>query len=42
MGKNPGTVNEVFHVDLERPRNRKSKEFVEIEEKVISKLDSWD
>ena len=42
MGKDPGKVNDVFHVDLERPRNRKSKEFVEIEEKVISKLDSWD
>lgn len=42
MDKNPGKIKEVFHVDLERPRNRGSSEFLEIQDQVVSKLDSWD
>lgn len=42
MDKNPGKIKEVFHVDLERPRNRGSPEFLEIQDQVVSKLDSWD
>lgn len=42
MSKNPGKIKEVFHVDLERPRNRGSEEFLEIQDQVVSKLDSWD
>lgn len=42
MDKNPGKIKEIFHVDLERPRNRGSSEFLEIQDQVVSKLDSWD
>lgn len=42
MDKNPGKIKEVFQVNLERPRKRESKEFLEIQEEIVSKLDSWD
>lgn len=42
MGKNPGSIKEVFHVDMERPRKRETPEFLEIQEEIISKLDAWD
>lgn len=42
MDKNPGRIKEIYSVDLQRPRKRESKEFLEIQEEVISKLDTWE
>jgi NitT/TauT family transport system ATP-binding protein len=38
MDRNPGKINEVFDVDFSRPRKRESKEFIEIQEKILDKL----
>ena len=42
MDRNPGKIKEVFNVDLPRLRKRESKEFIEIQGKVLDKLNVED
>ena len=42
LDKNPGKVREIVEVDLERPRKRDSKEFLEIQESIVEGLDMGD
>lgn len=42
MDKNPGKIQEVVEVDLERPRKRESMEFLELQNNIIEKLNSWE
>lgn len=42
MDKNPGRIQEVIEVDLERPRKRESMEFLELQNNIIEKLNSWE
>ena len=39
LDKNPGKIAEIISVDLERPRQRDSQEFLAIQESIVSKLD---
>ena len=39
MGKNPGRIDKVIEVDIERPRKRDSKEFIALQESIVEKLD---
>ena len=39
MGKNPGRIDNVIEVDIERPRKRDSKEFIALQESIVEKLD---
>ncbi|SDA65607.1 ABC transporter ATP-binding protein [Methanobrevibacter millerae] len=39
LDKNPGKIDEVIEVDLERPRKRDSQEFLDIQESIVGKLD---
>ena len=38
MGKNPGRIENVIEVVIERPRKRDSKEFIELQESIVEKL----
>lgn len=42
MDKNPGKIKEIFDVDMPRLRKRESKEFIEIQEEVLDKLNVED
>ena len=42
MDKNPGRVNKIVDIDLPRPRNRESIEFIQVQEKVKNLLDVSD
>ena len=42
MGKNPGRIENVIEVDIERPRKRDSKEFIELQESIVENLDMGD
>ncbi|WP_299525940.1 ABC transporter ATP-binding protein [uncultured Methanobrevibacter sp.] len=42
MDKNPGKIKEIFEVDMPRLRKRESKEFIEIQEKILEKLNVED
>lgn len=42
LDKNPGKINEIYHVNLERPRKRETSEFLKIQNEIVSKLDGWD
>lgn len=39
MDKNPGKIAEIVEVDIERPRKRESKEFIDLQESIVDKLD---
>jgi NitT/TauT family transport system ATP-binding protein len=39
LDKDPGRIAEIISVDLERPRKRDSKEFLNIQESIVDKLD---
>ena len=39
MGKNPGRIDKVIEVDIERPRKRDSKEFIALQESIVENLD---
>jgi NitT/TauT family transport system ATP-binding protein len=39
MGKNPGRIDKIIDVDIERPRKRDSKEFIALQEAIVEKLD---
>ncbi len=39
MDKNPGRINKVIEVDIERPRKRDSKEFIALQESIVENLD---
>ena len=39
MGKNPGRIDQIIEVDIERPRKRDSKEFIALQESIVDKLD---
>ena len=39
MGKNPGRIDNIIEVDIERPRKRDSNEFIELQESIVEKLD---
>ncbi len=42
MGKNPGRIENIIEVDLERPRKRDSPEFIELQESIVENLDMGD
>ena len=42
LDKNPGKIAEVVTVDLERPRRRDSKGFLELQESIVNKIDMGD
>ena len=42
MGKNPGRIEKIIEVDIERPRKRDSKEFIELQESIVENLDMGD
>ena len=39
MDKNPGRINKIIEVDIERPRKRDSKEFIALQESIVENLD---
>ena len=39
LDKNPGRIARIVEVDIERPRKRDSKEFIEIQESIVKDLD---
>ena len=39
LDKNPGRIDRIVEVDIERPRKRDSKEFIEIQESIVKNLD---
>ena len=39
MGKNPGRIDKVIEVDMERPRKRDSEEFIALQESIVENLD---
>ena len=39
MGRNPGRIDKIIEVDLERPRKRESKEFITLQESIVKNLD---
>ena len=42
MGKNPGRIENVVEVDMERPRKRDSQEFIALQESIVENLDMGD
>ena len=42
MDKNPGKIAEIVEVDIERPRKRESREFIELQEIIVGDLDMGD
>jgi NitT/TauT family transport system ATP-binding protein len=42
MGKNPGRIENVVEVDIERPRKRDSQEFIALQESIVENLDMGD
>ncbi len=42
LDKNPGKIAEIVSVDLERPRRRDSKGFLELQESIVNKIDMGD
>ena len=39
LDRNPGRISEIIDVNIERPRKRESKEFMALQESIVSKLD---
>ena len=39
LDKNPGRIARIVEVDIERPRKRDSKEFIKLQESIVSELD---
>jgi NitT/TauT family transport system ATP-binding protein len=39
LDKNPGRINRIVEVDIERPRKRDSKEFIALQESIVDELD---
>jgi NitT/TauT family transport system ATP-binding protein len=39
MGKNPGRIDKIIEVDMERPRKRDSEEFIALQESIVENLD---
>ena len=42
MGKNPGRIENVVEVDMERPRKRDSQEFIALQDSIVENLDMGD
>ena len=42
MGKNPGRIENIIEVEIERPRRRDSKEFIALQESIVENLDMGD
>ena len=42
MGKNPGRIENVIEVDIERPRKRDSEEFIALQDSIVENLDMGD
>jgi NitT/TauT family transport system ATP-binding protein len=42
LDKNPGRIAKIIEVDIERPRNRESKEFLAIQDSIVQNLDMGD
>jgi NitT/TauT family transport system ATP-binding protein len=42
MGKNPGRIDKIIEVDMERPRKRDSEEFIALQESIVANLDMGD
>ena len=42
MGKNPGRIDKIIEVDIERPRKRDSIEFIALQESIVENLDMGD
>ena len=39
LDKNPGRIASIVEVDIERPRRRDSREFIQIQESIVKDLD---
>ena len=39
MDRNPGRIADIIEVGIERPRKRESKEFINLQESIVDKLD---
>ena len=42
MDKNPGRIQEIIEVPLNRPRQRESREFLDFQDEVEKKLGVWE
>lgn len=42
MSKNPGEIKKVVKIDMERPRKRASKEFIDLQNEVVDEVDNWE